>query len=85
MYHRYTNEYFVFEFFHFEIRIFCDIENSLQIYRFAFSFFRLTYERDELLREIREKLFLFDAVLRLLRHEKIHLDVTLKNAELRYV
>ena len=47
--------------------------------------FRLTYERDELLREIREKLFLFDAMLRLLRHEKIHLEVTLKNADLRFV
>ena len=44
---------------------------------------RLTYERDELLREIREKLILFDAVLRLLRHEKVNLDTTLKNAELR--
>uniref|UniRef100_A0A7M5XG43 Uncharacterized protein n=1 Tax=Clytia hemisphaerica TaxID=252671 RepID=A0A7M5XG43_9CNID len=46
---------------------------------------RLTYERDELLREIREKLILFDAVLRLLRHEKVNLDTILKNAELRKV
>ena len=50
-----------------------------------FSFaFRLAYQRDMLLQKIKDLLKAFDAELRLLRHEKIHLDVDLKNADLRY-
>ncbi len=48
-----------------------------------FSTFRLVYKRDTLLKKIRELLITFDAELRSLRHEKIHLDVDLKNADLR--
>jgi len=50
---------------------------------FLLFVFRLNYERDELLHEIHEKLILFDADLRLLRHDKIHLETSLKNAQLR--
>ena len=45
---------------------------------------RLIYRRDMLLQKIKDLLKAFDAELRLLRHEKIHLDVDLKNADLRY-
>ena len=37
-----------------------------------------------LLQKIKDLLKAFDAELRLLRHEKIHLDVDLKNADLRF-
>ena len=37
-----------------------------------------------LLQKIKDLLRAFDAELRLLRHEKTHLDVDLKNADLRY-
>ena len=46
--------------------------------------FRLTFQRDDLLKDIHDKLIMFDAELRLLRHEKTHTDVKLKNADLRY-
>jgi len=46
---------------------------------------RLIYRRDELLRQIQDKLIAFDAELRLLRHDKVHLDTKLKNAELRQI
>ena len=46
--------------------------------------FRLVYQRDMLVQKIKDLLKAFDAELRLLRHEKIHLDVDLKNADLRF-
>ncbi|XP_057301359.1 cilia- and flagella-associated protein 44-like isoform X2 [Hydractinia symbiolongicarpus] len=46
---------------------------------------RLTHQRDELLKDISGKLNSFDAELRLLRHDKIHLDTKLKNAELKEI
>ena len=47
--------------------------------------FRLTYEQDRLLGRIEEILKNFDAELRLLRHDKFRLDITMKNADLRQV
>lgn len=46
---------------------------------------RLTFRRDQLLNAINDKLIIFDAELRLLRHEKIQLDVDIKNADLREI
>ncbi|XP_060551905.1 LOW QUALITY PROTEIN: cilia- and flagella-associated protein 44-like [Ruditapes philippinarum] len=46
---------------------------------------RLTYEQDRLLNRINELLKNFDAELRLLRHDKFRLDITMKNADLRQV
>ena len=47
--------------------------------------YRLTYEQDRLLGRIDELLKNFDAELRLLRHDKFRLDITMKNADLRQV
>jgi len=44
---------------------------------------RLRYHRDRIIRLINEKLTMFDAELRLLRHSKMKLDVDLKMADLR--
>ena len=52
---------------------------------YVLPLFRTIYRRDMLLRKIKELLVTFDAELRTLRHEKLHLDVDLKNADLRYV
>ncbi|XP_078493244.1 cilia- and flagella-associated protein 44-like isoform X2 [Ciona intestinalis] len=46
---------------------------------------RIKYQRDRLLRLIEERMMSFDAELRLLRHNKINLDVDLKMADLRQV
>ena len=46
---------------------------------------RLTYEQGRILNAIDEILKRFDAELRLLRHEKFKLDITMKNADLRQV
>ncbi|KAK3107710.1 hypothetical protein FSP39_020546 [Pinctada imbricata] len=46
---------------------------------------RLVYDQDRLLTRIEELLTNFDAELRLLRHDKFRLDITMKNADLRQV
>ena len=48
-----------------------------------FFIFRNLYEQDRLLNRIEELLTNFDAELRLLRHDKFKLDITMKNADLR--
>ena len=45
---------------------------------------RITYQRDELIKSINDKVIQFDAQLKLLRHQKIQTDVDLKMAQLRY-
>merc|ERR1712151_151351 len=46
---------------------------------------RLSCKRDMLLQEIYDKKMMFDAELRILRHDKAHFDVKLKNADLREI
>lgn len=48
-----------------------------------FSPVRLQYEQDELIDKINSTLEKFDADLRYLRHEKTHLEVAVKCADLR--
>lgn len=45
--------------------------------------FRLQYEQDVLIDKINNTLEKFDADLRYLRHEKMHLEVAVKCADLR--
>ena len=47
--------------------------------------FRLQYNQDIILDKIKSVLDEFDAELRTLRHEKLHLEVALKSADLRFV
>ena len=49
----------------------------------VYFIFRNLYEQDRLLNRIEELLTNFDAELRLLRHDKFKLDITMKNADLR--
>jgi hypothetical protein len=46
---------------------------------------RLLFEMNQLMRNIEEKISLFDAELRVLRHEKAKIAVYMKNADLRHV
>ena len=46
---------------------------------------RLKYEQDRLLKRIHFLLTNFDGEVKILRHEKSQYEVTLKNAELRFV
>ena len=48
-----------------------------------FSPFRLQYEQDVLIDKINATLEKFDADLRTLRHDKMHLEIALKCADLR--
>lgn len=45
---------------------------------------RITYQRDQLIKSINDKITQFDGQLKLLRHQKIQTDVDLKMAQLRY-
>lgn len=47
--------------------------------------YRMNYEQDRLLKRIHFLLTNFDGELKTLRHEKSQREVTLKNAELRYI
>ena len=57
------------------------LESSIQVEETM----RLTFRRDQLLSIINDKLVMFDGELRLLRHDKMQLDVRLKNADLREI
>jgi len=46
---------------------------------------RITYQRDQLIKSINDKITQFDGQLKLLRHQKIQTDVDLKMAQLRQI
>jgi hypothetical protein len=43
------------------------------------------FEQKQLIKRIEEKILLFDAELKVLRHEKARIAVFMKNADLRYL
>ncbi|XP_070551975.1 cilia- and flagella-associated protein 44-like isoform X2 [Ptychodera flava] len=46
---------------------------------------RLLYQQDKLIAKVQEMIVNFDAELRLLRHDKLNLEIDIKNADLRHV